>query len=111
MVTDALVERAARATFEHIQKRGNWKGYTFDDPTMVNVRKTHLALARLVLEMGEQPQQDMWYGLRFTDGALVAVTQPETRHSLACLAAKDAGATHVGAWNGETWMNIKRVST
>jgi hypothetical protein len=54
LISEALVERAARATFEHRQRAGSWKGYDFDHPDMVNVRKAHIDAARTVLEIGER---------------------------------------------------------
>ena len=108
-VSEALVERAARATFDHGQRRGSWKGYTWDSPDLVSVRKTHLDMARLVLEMAEQPQADMWYGVRQIGASLVAVTVAESRHSLAMLIARDAGAEYVASWSGEAWVDLEQV--
>lgn len=55
------------------------------------------------------PETDMWYALKVCNGTFIAVSQPETRHSLAQLIARDAGAEYVGSWNGEAWTDIEPV--
>ena len=47
-----------------------------------------------------------YYGLVAIGDDWQPVTETERKHRLRLPAARDAGATHVGYWNGKSWRDV-----
>lgn len=50
-----------------------------------------------------------YYGLVVVGDGWRPVTNDEHRHTLALTVAREAGATHVGYWDGKGWRHVEPV--